>query len=500
MALAAQVLALQRRKAHEQAANLPTDWLTRWKQRHMKHGQVKLAFLPELAQHWSTLSPENKWQTGIGAGLSALGLIQTVRGEDGVSAPLLAAGGATAAAHGFSGGNLETLLPTLRKLFGQQPQAAPAVAAQASKFFNADGSPRILDIVKAPPDTELQPYIGQLAPAHREKFKAQLAGFQPGFGQRAAARVAGIDIEQQRQRLMGMLGKQAAEEESPFMKELRSPNAAIAGMATTLPVYLGTKAVHATLLAPRTSGTTYNKRKFDNLASAAGVAPESVYFPGYRFGQEPLTVGRAGYVPVDAKLRADNPKAPDTGASRAHCLRSEREPRGIIAHELGHARLANMGLNRQWMLGGIAHGATAGIIGGSVLGSHGWLPGAIAGTALTLPQLLTESAASHIGGRAAARVLGPRATFGQRTRAYLGAHRGLPTYAAQTALPMAGYAARKLVDKIRGKEAAAVQAPSALPSSGPQPIGKPLAIKLPKPMPGSVMPAQQPLAGQSPVG
>ena len=173
----------------------------------------------------------------------ALGLLHTMA-RGGMWGPLLGLGGLGLGAYGLSNGSFEKLLPTLSKLFAhKQEQALPPAShppqspglltakkepatpklttnvtqpqgltleqaahhPRLSKFFNADGSPRFADVVKAP-DEELRQGVGLLHPSARAQLSQQLAGFKPSWGQSLGAQAMGIDIEGQRKRLSDMLG------------------------------------------------------------------------------------------------------------------------------------------------------------------------------------------------------------------------------------------------------------------------------------------------------
>jgi hypothetical protein len=84
-----------------------------------------------------------------------------------------------------------------------------ATHPQLREYFNTDGSPRLAAIVKAP-DAELQKHLGLLSPDTRTQLHQQLSTFKPSMVQSMGARAMGIDVERQRQRMLGLLGQPAA--------------------------------------------------------------------------------------------------------------------------------------------------------------------------------------------------------------------------------------------------------------------------------------------------
>lgn len=149
--------------------------------------------------------------------------------------------------------------------------------------------------------------------------------------------------------------------------------------------------------------------------------------------------------------------APMVGKPATRGGKGPRVSRGVLAHELGHAavdeRLRNVGgldlrspnslLN---LLGKMGPGV--GILGAGLAKDDDTARRfAVGGTLASAPLLANELAASHIGGRALAGTHGGR--LGRRAGNYFSAYRGIPTYAANAAAPMATYGLRRLLRRTK---------------------------------------------------
>jgi hypothetical protein len=163
----------------------------------------KTAFLPELQNHWNSLDQQSKVTAGLG-GAAAIGALlnRLHSGESSSANTMLGLGGLGAAAYGLSGGKpieaLSSLLPAGTLSTGQG-------AKPGKTFMNPDGSVRIHDVLQAS-DPELQTAVTSLPATQRQQFRTQLQNFQPTTAQSLAARMAGVDINAQRERLARILG------------------------------------------------------------------------------------------------------------------------------------------------------------------------------------------------------------------------------------------------------------------------------------------------------
>jgi hypothetical protein len=175
----------------------------------------KEAFLEGLQHQWQSLDPKSQLMAGTGAALAGAGGLHSLLADDpGVTGPLLMAGGAGLGLYGMSGQNFHNVPQMLSQVMGGGAAASPSHNTPPSmhpslqKFIGPDGKPKFTDIVKAP-DAELLKGVSHMTPEMRQQLVSQLEGFQPGLGQRLAARTMGIDIDAQRKRLLGLLGQPA---------------------------------------------------------------------------------------------------------------------------------------------------------------------------------------------------------------------------------------------------------------------------------------------------
>jgi hypothetical protein len=466
-----------------------------------KTASEKRAFLEPLVKYWHTLPTHHKWMTGIGGGMALLALIHRLS-KGGMWGPLLGLGGLGLAGYGLSGG-----LHNLLKHFRKEPAAAPAVPAAAiaapaatpntpqvgltlaeaakhpmvQKYVNPDGTIRYADAIKAP-DEEIRQGLGLLNPEAQGQLRDKLTSFKPSWAQSLGARAMGIDIEGQRNRVLGLFPQQQAASEkqawswsepTPQEKLQKFQDEVRHATNANLLAGLGTVGANLAYLAPyglgdpmsmlsgkylARAGKEYDPATFDEIVGHSNLKPSEVVHVADPFSPHVAAAipgTRAGGLKtVDDALKALSPEKP-----KAHTLVIS-EPtiaQGTMAHELGHSRLQSKLYSKSRLLGKMNafHPAVGqvGMLGGSIGGSFGHMPTAIAGTAITLPQLLNEILASHIGGRTMLRTHRPKG-FGGKLKNYLSAYRGVPTYAIGASMPMGSYGIRKYLDQRREKKGA----------------------------------------------
>ena len=208
-----------------------------------------------------------------------------------------------------------------------------------------------------------------------------------------------------------------------------------------------------------TSGPKLQEADLPALAEAAGVDHSKIHRvtgnnAGWLSGPAASSPEWAKQVRNAVRQQAMNPTTEHIPDSARHVIMTPKGvSRAVMAHELGHA-------GTHEMLGNWHHPAVAasgalaslGSFGGTLGGALGSRNAALIGTAMALPQLLSEFGASHVGGYASAKTLQDRSLAG-RAKAYLGAYKGTPTYAARAAMPLGAYGTRRLIDHLRGHDA-----------------------------------------------
>jgi hypothetical protein len=202
------------------------------------------------------------------------------------------------------------------------------------------------------------------------------------------------------------------------------------------------------------------------IGSTLPVGPiyEHVVPAGHQFDPAHMSdlAKAVGVDPTRIRYQHDSPLGPAYSPhGTEHHIHPGANPRvatGVMAHELGHARVQEMLQRRLGQRGseaallmGTSLPAQVGGLGGLIGGAFGSRRGALAGSLITLPTLLNEMAASHLGGRGMLRHF-PSAGAGERVKSYLSAWRGVPSYGLMTAMPWLGYGGNRLVHHLRGDD------------------------------------------------
>jgi len=330
-------------------------------------------------------------------------------------------------------------------------------------------------------DEQLRQHIGLLSSNARAQLGQQLAGFRPSFGQSLGAKAMGIDIEGQKKRFADLLGKVAAwygrdkqADDETFADKLSKGQTAsmVSAGLTVAPMAgyaasFGRKGIEG-------AGAKLPLESADAMTHHVGLDPNQVLvgshsnLPSHASGRfmgslNPMQASAdAAKTPYTVNVRPEGTTALD--AAGLGSLKKMFNPefsfgnfghpnpeisKGILAHELGHAksfdylhRLGGHNLNRA-NAAAMAAGKLSGMAGGLVTPfldpDKGGYQTAMITSLMTAPLLANELAASHLGGRGMMRMHPNTSAF----KNYLSPYRGVPTYMMGTAAPWIGYGVRR---------------------------------------------------------